>query len=260
MRSPAIDVQGFWEIFGGSTTFFPQATIDVKFENGTSTGPLNWLAFYNSPGDPGPLETGGDFYNFFVLGLYPAAYYEQFDLTGSDDTTNGTEPTATEEPVEEATPPPAPPQPTSWGNIGYPARADVIQPDLGTTGAGVITGYFFNDTKLGVLSLPSFDEAGEAIGNFSNTIHEFILRSKAAGMKKILVDVQENSGGNSFLAIDAFKQVSYNLRVYFFFAWHKTVFWEGRKPARSRFWSGPVSVHVSYGIKQSQPRTRNARG
>ena len=66
MYSPALDVQGYYSIFAGLGTFFPGETITFVLENGTQVGPENFIAVYNSPGPTGPLETGGDFYNFFV--------------------------------------------------------------------------------------------------------------------------------------------------------------------------------------------------
>jgi hypothetical protein len=59
-----------FSIFEGYTTFYPGDNITFTFENGTELTET-WLAIYNDPGDMGPLSTGGDFYNFFVLGLYP---------------------------------------------------------------------------------------------------------------------------------------------------------------------------------------------
>lgn len=66
MYSPALDIQGYYSIFSGFGSFYPGETISFKLENGTQVGPENFIAVYNSPGPTGPLETGGDFYNFFV--------------------------------------------------------------------------------------------------------------------------------------------------------------------------------------------------
>lgn len=79
-----------------------------------------------------------------------------------------------------------------------------MQPDFG--GAGSLSGYFLEDSSLAVLSIPSFQEFGDAIGTFSQTIGNFITASKTAGMKKVLIDLQQNYGGDTLLAFDAFKQ------------------------------------------------------
>lgn len=44
------------------------------------------------------------------------------------------------------------------------------------------------------------------MNTFSATIRDFITTSKAAGMQKVLIDLQQNYGGDTLLAFDAFKQ------------------------------------------------------
>jgi len=209
MQSAALDIQGYYEVFSGATTFYPGDTIKLGFENGTDTGPLPFLAVYNSPGDTGPLETGGDFYNFFVLGFYPEAYFDQLNAAAATNTS------ATDDSTATATTTTSPTSTTSgWGNPAYPTP-DIQQADLSIVGGGFLTGYFLNQSSVGVLSIPSFDEYGDAIGTFSDTVYEFIQRSQAAGIKKIVIDLQQNSGGDLFLAIDAFKQVGVHLKDHY---------------------------------------------
>jgi hypothetical protein len=180
----------------------------MVLENGTQVGPTPWLAVYNYPSETGPLETGGDFYNFFVLGSYPASY----NPTSTDDSSAATSAAATSAaaasssfPSAAATSSQAPMQ-TSWGNPAYPDSANISQPDLGTYGGGFISGYFFKDSSIAVLSIPSFQETGVAVNTFSSTIGEFLSASKAAGMEKVVIDLQQNYGGDALLAFDAFKQ------------------------------------------------------
>ena len=78
---------------------------------------------------------------------------------------------------------------------------------------GVVSGYFLDDAKLGVLSIPSFDMYGVSSLQFSNTVGEFLRLAKEAGITKIVVDVQQNYGGDPLLAIDTFRHV----RTCFFF-------------------------------------------
>ena len=197
MYSPALDIQGYPDVFGGFTTFYPGENLTFKFENGTELDPVPWLAIYSNDGPSGPLTTGGDFYNFFVLGLYPASFNATLSSTAS-----GSSPTA-------STTSSSTPTMTAWANPAYPQDPDIVQPDLSMTGGGVLTGYLFNDTMTGVLSIPSFEVFDNAIDSFSSTVGEFLRRSKAAGMKKIIIDVQQNAGGNAFLAFDTFKQVEF---------------------------------------------------
>jgi hypothetical protein len=68
MRTPAQDIQSIYSIWSGGATFYPGDNLTYILENGTEVD-TNWIAIYNYPTDTGALETGGDFYNFFVLGV-----------------------------------------------------------------------------------------------------------------------------------------------------------------------------------------------
>lgn len=203
MSSPVLTVQNYYSVFEGYTTFYPGENVTFAFENGTARDPYPWLAIYNSPGDTGPLATGGDFYNFFVLGLFPASYDPDAVQTDSASVPSAVpSDAATEnEPTESATPEATQ---TAWP-IPYPQNPDIVQPDLGVS--GVLTGYFLKEISTAVLSIPSFQVFDDAVLSFSDTISDFLRQSKKAGMRKILVDVQQNAGGDTLLAIDTFKQV-----------------------------------------------------
>jgi hypothetical protein len=75
----------------------------------------------------------------------------------------------------------------------------------------VRTGYFLNSTSVSVLSIPSFDEYDEAVDTFSSTIALFIAQSKAAGLQKVVIDLQQNVGGQTLLAFDTFKHFFPNI-------------------------------------------------
>jgi hypothetical protein len=148
MLSAAQDIQGYFNVFSGGATFYPGDTITFVLENGTTINDF-YLAIYNSPGDTGPLETGGDFYNFFVLGFYPASFNPNTDDGGDDNSTDSSaassaapssSPTAaaTSTTVSSASTPTV----SSWDNDAYPDVPDVWQPDLGITGEGYISGTF----------------------------------------------------------------------------------------------------------------------
>ncbi|KUJ17685.1 uncharacterized protein LY89DRAFT_747417 [Mollisia scopiformis] len=205
MLSAALDIQGYFDVFSGGATFYPGDTITTVLENGT-TYTDNFQAVYNDPGPTGPLETGGDFYNFFVLGFYPASFNESDDSTGSSSVVPSATATATSTVVSSAAA-----TPSNWNNTAYPDTPDVVQTDLGTYGGGYISGYFLNSTSISVLSIPSFDEYDAALNTFQSTISDFITRSKAAGLQKVVIDLQQNTGGQPLLAIDTFKQFFPNI-------------------------------------------------
>lgn len=200
MSSPVLDILGTYSVFEGDTTFYPGESIALTFENGTQLGPQQWLAHYYGNGDTGPLATGGDFYNFFVLGLYPDSYDPNSPSQCSkDNAARSIKERSTSDPLNSTI--------TSWSSFSkaFPPSPDVSQPNL--SAGGVLTGYFLHDIQTAVLSIPSFGAYDDDTYYFTVTITEFLKKSKAAGMKKILIDVQQNSGGDTFLAIDAFKQV-----------------------------------------------------
>jgi hypothetical protein len=145
MLSAAQDIQGIFNVFSGGATFYPGDTITFKLENGTEISD-RYVAVYNSQGATGPLETGGDFYNFFVLGFYPASFDPDLidnntvnisDSSAASSSAARSSASATQA-VSAATSSAAPV--LSWNNTAYPQIPDVAQPDLGTYGGGFISG------------------------------------------------------------------------------------------------------------------------
>ena len=197
MGSWAGYIQDSYSVLENGIQFFPGDTITLGFENGTVLEPEPWVAYYNSPGPTGPLATGGDFYNFFVLGLYPAS----FDPNSPDPcltSTSSSDSSGSDTISDDA------PKATSWPDSAYPDKADIFQPDLYPDGGGFLTGYFLKDISTGVLSIPALPEDETDIQTFSDTIQKFLDASHDAGMKRILVDLQRNDGGPSLLAVDAY--------------------------------------------------------
>ncbi|KAK7219303.1 hypothetical protein V2G26_007306 [Clonostachys chloroleuca] len=88
----------------------------------------------------------------------------------------------------------------------YPANPIVTQENF--TAGGTVSGYFLADVSIGVLSLPSFASSPDiATGiSFGNAVASFIKQAKAAGMKKIIIDLSGNAGGSVFLGYDTFKR------------------------------------------------------
>ncbi|KAL9111246.1 MAG: hypothetical protein Q9227_004324 [Pyrenula ochraceoflavens] len=183
MDNPVQDILNSFSTWSGAAIFYPGDSLTYTFENG-STLEDKWVALYNQ-GDTGPLETGGDFYNFFVLGFYPVSF--------TPDTTDEA-PTAS-----------SPALTSLWElSHAYPDSPKIVQKDLGNT--GFITGYFIEDASLAVLSVPTFLAAGDAIQTFTDAVQDFIDQSKAAGLERVLIDLQQNEGGDILLAYSLFKQ------------------------------------------------------
>ncbi|KAI0479822.1 hypothetical protein F4859DRAFT_477484 [Xylaria cf. heliscus] len=199
MFSFAQDIQGIFNVFSGLTPFYPGENITIQLENGTTITERN-LGIYWSQGPTGPLETGGDFYNFFVLGFLPASFDASSEFA---DPTTVDEPSTTVPTQVTVTPSPSP---LSWNSPAYPAIPDVAQPDLGTFGGGVISGYFLNSSSVSVLSIPSFDVFGAALSTAQTTVNDFIKRTQEAGLQKVVIDLQGNRGGQVLLAVDTFKR------------------------------------------------------
>lgn len=212
MSSPAADVQGIFSSFEGNTIFYPGENITFKFENGSSTYDLPWLAWYSpSIADyPPKLSTGQELYDYFVRGIAPAS-----DATAAAATSTpaaaatslaAASPTDTDS--DATTTGSADAMPSSWSYFPYPNDPIASQPNLGLLNGGVVPGYFLNDGVTTVLSIPSFDMTADAVSTFSSTIAEVLEKSKAAGRTRFIIDLQKNDGGSDLLATDAFKQVN----------------------------------------------------
>lgn len=203
-----------------STTLYPGNEINVTMKNNTAAS-TNWLAIYNEVDDTGPLTTGGDFYNYFVLGLPPAGYDENqpwwptLEDDSSDDSSddNGT---TTPDPYVAACLRGNPSLP-NWCNASYGAYPNdpvVAQSDLSVIGGGVITGYIYDDISTAVLSIPSFYQYDNNIDEFDYAVQYFIGNATQRNASKVVIDLQTNTGGNVYLAYNTFKQLFYSIDPY----------------------------------------------
>ncbi|CAG8979613.1 hypothetical protein HYALB_00012590 [Hymenoscyphus albidus] len=211
MASPSLDIQGLSSIWTGDATFYPGESLTFTQEDGKQVGPEPWLAVYNGPGETGPLETGGDFYNFFVLGNYPASFrpfadYYDYSIPTVEQEVGDDEPTSSISSSPASTTATSEPTLTGWDHAAYPGAADVAQDNFGTYGGGSVSGYFIKKSSIAVLSIPTFSASGDDIDTFTDTISAFLKKSKTAGMKKVVIDLQQNYGGDILLAYDVFKQ------------------------------------------------------
>ncbi|KAH7123676.1 hypothetical protein B0J11DRAFT_318649 [Dendryphion nanum] len=193
MSSPVLDIQGDIPVFAGKASLYPGENVTFAYEDGSEPIQDTWTAYYTEPANAtGPLTTGGDFYNYFVLGRLPASFNGTFS-DSSNETSGGAV-------RKEA--------PGNWFNTSfeaYPAKPNVVQSQLGRFYPGWVTGYFFKDAELGVLSLPSFDSIPDATGNYSKTVEQFITKATDNNVSRIVIDLQQNSGGAILLAFTTFK-------------------------------------------------------
>ncbi|KAH6672424.1 hypothetical protein B0J14DRAFT_73417 [Halenospora varia] len=165
--------------FGGGG-FFPDAAVvmNITFANGTTTSG-SWFARANI--DLTGVRTGKDFYDLQVA------------------------PQEEEDPTTPTTTTPTKPK-TTLTEIGAPYPFPVtVQKALGA--GGYFTGYFLNQSSVAVMSIPSFDMTGVHAQNFQAAVATFLKASKAAGMKKLVIDLQGNGGGTVALGFDLFKQI-----------------------------------------------------
>lgn len=203
MYSPAADIQGLVNAFDGSSPFYPGDVFSLVLENGTGVPDLQWLAVINDLSDVVSVANYSEFYSYFVVDDY--SYYSSQSarrMKRDSVTTTTTALTSTATASESS----AIPSQTSWSEPAFPMDPAYPQnPVISDFGdGGVISGYFL-DSATGVLSIPNFSP--DDVMAFSATVAAFLQKSKAAGMKKIVIDLQQNWGGLTLLATDTFKQV-----------------------------------------------------
>lgn len=195
MYSPVQNVIYDYTSFSGGATFYEGDWLNYTFANGTTSN-TSWFALYTYPAFTGPLTTGGDFYNYFVLGLDPASYDDVPLPKHWNETYSKDESTSANYTFDKG-----------WYNItgGEYPPADVIQDDLEDT--GYVTGYYLDDISTAVLSLPTFDESGWAVGNFSGAVNRFLQGAQARSLSKLIIDLQGNWGGTPLLAFTTFRNI-----------------------------------------------------
>ncbi|KAL6703779.1 hypothetical protein ACN47E_009078 [Coniothyrium glycines] len=160
---------------------YPGATTTLDFANGTSRTYNNYAKVL-IPFDG--ITDGESLYKLWFTGNPP---------TQAEEPTPSNSTTPTPSPTTSATATPTIPAP------GYP-------PPVVRESHNLIGGYFLEDeySDVAVLSVPSFVgiDAQEA---FQATAVNFIAAAKAAGKKKLVVDVQANGGGTILLGYDLYK-------------------------------------------------------
>lgn len=89
-----------------------------------------------------------------------------------------------------------------WDEIAYPNDTIVHQEDLDTT--GFVTGYLLEDISTAVLSIPSFNSD---VDSFSDVLSDFVGNATDANVNKIIIDLQQNDGGQTAIALEAYRWV-----------------------------------------------------
>jgi hypothetical protein len=211
MDSPVGDVLGGLGIFQ-SGDLYPGDSLNFTRENNPVLE-TEWLSLFLGQQETGPLTTGGDFYNFFVLGLLPASYNETetwWPIFPTDNTTS-------ESNDSDFPPVKCSSNSQNWCEASrgaFPDNPAVAQRDLSVVGQGVVSGYIFDDNSTGILSLPTFAQTGDATEYFQDAISQFIENATGRNTSHIIIDLQQNSGGTIYLAFQVFKMFFATLDPY----------------------------------------------
>lgn len=176
---------------------YPGEKFKGTFKNGTS---FSYKYTASSAADWAGVSSAAQFYKGYVRSQ-PSLTPTPSTVPPSDDKKGGSG--ANLDPS---------PSPTTLSSIGKPYPDNPIVKQVGFAGKteplGVV-GYHLKDESIGVLCIPSFMAGTTTTAwlDFSEAVQKFLKKSKDAGMKKIVVDLQGNGGGISFLGLDLFKQV-----------------------------------------------------
>jgi hypothetical protein len=87
----------------------------------------------------------------------------------------------------------------------------MVQANLGITDGGIVTGYFLDGISTGILSIPSFYSTGYDTVDFFISSDYFINNATEKKIEKVIIDLQQNSGGLTYLAISTFKRFFYGI-------------------------------------------------
>jgi len=222
MNSPALNIQGLPSTFQSATLYpgngiFSDA-LNFTLQNTTVVETIWWAVCVDCK-ETGPLTTGGDFYNYFVLGFLPESYREGEEwwptledkfLSSTDDSVSTFNFTAELEKYCMA----GAPSSQNWcmdSFAAYPNNPMTVQADLSVIGGGIVSSYMLDGASTAILSIPSFYQNGIDTSNFRQAIRDFIGNASQSQASRVIIDLQQNSGGLVFLAYDTFKQFFPNL-------------------------------------------------
>jgi hypothetical protein len=171
---------------GRGRWIYPGPTTEFIFENGTCSTYDNYakvLVPFKG------ITDGESVYQKFLTGPPPTP--SPSATASASASANSTAPTPSATATVAPQPIPAP---------GYP-------PPVVREIHNFIGGYFLEDTysDVAVLSVPSFVGASGAQAGFQDTAAKFLSAAKAAGKKKLVVDLSANGGGTILLGYDLYK-------------------------------------------------------
>ncbi|CAI6335867.1 unnamed protein product [Periconia digitata] len=160
---------------------YPGATTVLTFENGTTAEFENYAkALVSFTG----VTDGESLYDNYLT------YTATSTISGAPE--NSTSPTPSPTPSPTATSIPAP---------GYP-------PPVFREANNLIGGYYLEDDYSDIaLSVPSFVSLESAEIPFQQTGEKFLAAAKAAGKKKLVIDLSANGGGTILQGYDLYKQL-----------------------------------------------------
>ncbi|KAF2022116.1 peptidase S41 family protein-like protein [Aaosphaeria arxii CBS 175.79] len=163
---------------------YPGAETELEFENGTSVTLQNYARVL-VPFDG--ITDGESLYKTWFVHDKPTE----------------TEPEPAPVPSNSTVPTPsATPSATSRPAPGYP-------PPVVRERDNIIGGYYLEDdySDIAVLSVPSFVSSQEEVGRFQEVGEQFLAAARAAGKKKLIIDVSANGGGTILQGYDLYKQL-----------------------------------------------------
>ncbi|PSK56652.1 hypothetical protein B9Z65_6276 [Elsinoe australis] len=184
---------------------YPGPTTTLTFENGTVLETENYARLLVSFQG---IRNGADVYNTYLT-YGPEARDDIFKLAQSDAASSTTtiagnsttSATATATSTAASTTIPAP---------GYPSP--VVRQPLNFNSGYFLEGEGFDD--VAVLAVNSFVGADNQQVSFKDVNTQFIAAAKAAGKKKLIIDVSANGGGTILLGYDLFAQLFPNILPY----------------------------------------------
>ncbi|PNS15459.1 hypothetical protein CAC42_718 [Sphaceloma murrayae] len=177
---------------------YPGPTTTLTFENGTVLETENYARLLVSFAG---IRNGADIYNTYLT-VPPEAFDGVAELAMSDaassttttagNSTTSAAPTATSTAASTTVPAP-----------GYPSP--VVRQPLNFNSGYFLEGEGFED--VAVLAVNSFVGAANQQVSFKDVNTRFIAAAKAAGKKKLIIDVSANGGGTILLGYDLFAQL-----------------------------------------------------
>ncbi|KIV98713.1 hypothetical protein, variant 1 [Verruconis gallopava] len=179
---------------------YPGPTTELEFANGTKASFTNTARVLV---DFTGIQTGTDLYQ---------RYFAWGDLTVHLDqiSPNSTAPYGPPSMSPQPTSPVSSSTPTSTPAPGYPTP--VIRQTNNLIGGYFLEGEGVDD--VAVLSVPSFVSLDTAEQDFQQVGEIFLKDAKAAGKKKLIIDVSANGGGTILQGYDLFKQLFPSVEPY----------------------------------------------